>query len=127
MPATTAARRGESGVVYSFIQPLGGHTNSRTNVWLVKGDGKNELVAKGPSPEDNKLLGWPTFQHEVKMQRLFNEDKMIRSMVDFIPFSATDEPMMVLAPFGQTLWNARNARPMTSSEIKWIMEGILRE
>ncbi|KAJ2984385.1 hypothetical protein NUW58_g6089 [Xylaria curta] len=125
VPATASTRRGESGAVYSFIQPLGRRANSRTNIWLIKQDGKNEFIAKGPSREDDKLLGWPAFQHELKMQRLFNEDKMIRPIVDFIPSSTTDDPMMVLAPFEQTLWDARHTRPMTTSEIKWIMEGIL--
>ncbi|KAJ8129925.1 hypothetical protein O1611_g3705 [Lasiodiplodia mahajangana] len=125
MSTTTTTRRGESNAVYSFVRPLGRHTGNRTNVWLVKRNDENEFVAKGPSPEDDKSSGWPAFQHELKMQRLFNEEKMIRRMVDFLPFSATDDPMMVLAPFGQTLWDARNARPMTTSEIKWIMEGVL--
>ncbi|KAI1429281.1 kinase-like domain-containing protein [Xylaria sp. FL1777] len=123
--AIPKTRYGESGAVYSFIQPLGRRTNSRRNVWLIKEDGKNEFIAKGPSLEDDKLSGWPNFQHEIKMQRLFKEDKMIRPMVDFIPSSDTDDPMMVLAPFEQTLWDARNARPMTASEIKWIMEGVM--
>lgn len=82
---------------------------------------ERELVAKGPSRDDDKTQGWPAFQHEVKMQRLFNDDKMIRPMLDFLPSSDIDEPMMVLKPFEQTLWDARNARPMTTAEIKWIM------
>lgn len=86
-----------------------------------------ELVAKGPSQDDDKTRGWPAFQHELKMQRLFHDDKMIRPMVDFLPSSdmADDEPMMVLKPFEQTLWEARHARPMTTAEIKWIMEGVM--
>ncbi|KAI1276325.1 kinase-like domain-containing protein [Xylaria sp. FL0933] len=123
--ASAITRLGESGKAYSFIRPLGRHTSSRPNVWLVKQDGENEFIAKGPSREDERALGWPTFHHELKMQRLFNEEKMIRPMVDFIPSSDMDDPMMVLAPFEQTLWQARNARPMTTSEIKWIMEGVL--
>ncbi|KAI8945430.1 kinase-like domain-containing protein [Xylaria longipes] len=127
MLANGATRRGESGAVYSFIEPLGENARSRRNVWLIEEEGKSnvEFIAKGPSTEDDKSLGWPAFQHELKMQRLFNKDKMIRPMVDLIPSSATDEPMMVLKPFEQTLWEARNARPMTTSEIKWIMEGVL--
>ncbi|KAI0543972.1 kinase-like domain-containing protein [Xylaria curta] len=120
-------RRGESGRVYSFIQPLGKQAGSRSSVWLVKEEGKgnNEFIAKGPSTKDDRSLKWPAFQHELKMQRLFSEDKMIRPVVDFIPSAAADEPMIVLKPFEQTLWDARNARPMTTSEIKWIMEGVL--
>ncbi|KAF2964584.1 hypothetical protein GQX73_g8984 [Xylaria multiplex] len=127
MPAPATKRRGESGTFYSFVQPLGKFAHTRKNVWLIEEDGKSdvEFVAKGPSPEDDKLLGWPAFQHELKMQRLFNEDKMIRPMVDFIPSSTTDDPMMVLKPFELTLWDARNVRPMTTPEIKWIMEGVL--
>ncbi|KAI0451570.1 kinase-like domain-containing protein [Xylaria acuta] len=125
--ANITTRRGESGAIYSFIQPLGKDARSRSNVWLVEEEGKSndELIAKGPSAEDDKSLGWPAFQHELRMQRLFSKDKMIRPIVDFIPSSTTDEPMMVLKPFEQTLWDARNARPMTTSEIKWIMEGVL--
>lgn len=61
------------------------------------------------------------------MQRLFHDDKMIRPMVDVLPSSDVDddEPMMVLKPFEQTLWEARHARPMTTAEIKWIMEGVM--
>ncbi|KAI1123695.1 kinase-like domain-containing protein [Nemania abortiva] len=125
MYTAAATRRGESNAVYSFIRPLGKRTGSRANVWLVEKDDKSEFIAKGPSPDDDKLSGWPAFQHELKMQRLFNDEKMIRRMVDFIPSSATEGPMIVLKLFEQTLWDARNARPMTTSEIKWIMEGVM--
>ncbi|KAI1170679.1 kinase-like domain-containing protein [Nemania sp. FL0916] len=116
-------RHGESGAAYSFIEPLG--TPARQNVWLVRKDGQQQFIAKGPSSGDDKLSGWPAFQHELKMQRLFKEDKMIRKMMDFIPSSDTDDPMMILAPFEKTLWEARCTRPMTTTEIKWIMEGVL--
>lgn len=123
-------RRSDSGVVYSFVAPLETNTGStlRRNLWKVWRDGNHEteLIAKGPSRDDDRTQGCPAFQHEVKMQRLFNKDKMIRPMVNFIPSSdVDDEPMMVLNPFEQTLWDARNARPMTTAEIKWIMEGVM--
>lgn len=89
-----------------------------------------EYIAKGPSRDDDRAQGWPAFQHETKMQRLFSKDKMIRPMVDFLPTSSDaggdgGEPMMVLESFEQTLWDARNARRMTAAEIKWIMAGVL--
>lgn len=122
-------RRGETGAVYEFVSPLEGDTDGTRgkNMWVVRRTGKHELefVAKGPSRGDDKTRGWPGFQHELKMQRLFNNDKMIRPMVDFIPSSDEDEPMMILKPFEQTLWDDRRARPMTTAEIKWIMEGVL--
>lgn len=122
-------RRGESGALYSFLTPL--ETNlgstSRRTLWIVQQEGKYkmELVAKGPSKDDDKTQKWPAFQHEVKMQRLFKDDKMIRPIVDFLPSSEMDEPMMVPKPFEHTLWEARNMRPMTTAEIKWVMEGVL--
>ncbi|KAK5628457.1 hypothetical protein RRF57_004172 [Xylaria bambusicola] len=128
IPTAATTRRGESGTIYSFLRPLGRHSGSRQkNVWLIKKDGKvdTEFIAKGPSSGDDKLLGWPAFQHELKMQRLFNEKRMIRPMVDFLPSSESGGPMMVLKPYEQTLWDARNTRPMTTSEVKWIMEGVL--
>lgn len=129
MLGNSKTRRGESGALYSFVAPLETDTGStpRRNIWTVWQDDEQEreLVAKGPSRDDDKTQGWPAFQHEVKMQRLFNDDKMIRPMLDFLPSSDTDEPMMVLKPFEQTLWDARNARPMTTAEIKWIMEGVM--
>ncbi|KAI0532635.1 hypothetical protein GGR58DRAFT_517579 [Xylaria digitata] len=92
MPTTATIRRGESGTFYSFVQPLGKLAHSRTNVWLIEEEGKSdvEFVAKGPSPEDDELLGWPAFQHELKMQRLFNEDKMIRPMMENIGITGFD-------------------------------------
>lgn len=125
----STTRHGESGALYSFVTPLERNTGSisRRTLWIVQQEGKQkaELIAKGPSKDDDQTQGWPAFQHEVKMQRLFNEDKMIRPMIDFLPSSDTDEPMMVLKPFGHTLWEARNMRPMTTPEVKWIMEGVL--
>lgn len=90
-----------------------------------EGKQEKEFVAKGPSKDDEKTQGWPAFRHEVKMQRLFNNDRMIRPMVDFLPSSDMDEPIMILKPFEQTLWDARNTRAMTTAEIKWTMEGVL--
>lgn len=117
-------------ILRRVVAPLDTNTGSpsRRNLWKVWRDGNREmaLVAKGPSKDDDRAQGWPAFQHEVNMQRLFNEDKMIRPMVDFLPSSdVDDEPMMVLNAFEQTLWDARNARPMTTAEIKWIMEGVM--
>lgn len=132
MVGSSKTRRGDSGAVYSFVAPLEtntGSSTSRRNLWKVcrDDDPKRELVAKGPSKDDNRAQGWPAFQHEVKMQRLFKEDKLIRPMIDFLPNSDVDndEPMMVLNPFEQTLWDARHRRPMTTAEIKWIMEGVM--
>ncbi|KAL1851584.1 hypothetical protein Plec18170_006404 [Paecilomyces lecythidis] len=50
---------------------------------------------------------------------------MTRRLVDYIPDSEPGGPMMVLEAFTDTLWEARNARPFTMNEIKWIMKGIL--
>ncbi|KAG5302212.1 serine/threonine protein kinase [Histoplasma ohiense] len=63
--------------------------------------------------------------HEVEMQRLFKDDQMIRPMVDFVPSSEPGGPLMILKPFEQTLWEARNTRPFSVPEIKWIMKGVL--
>jgi hypothetical protein len=82
-------------------------------------------VAKAPSNEDNEVLNWPAFQHEVNMQRLFAEDPMIRPMVDYVPKTEVTKPMMILKPFQKTLWDARTTRPFTTQEIKWIMKGVL--
>lgn len=59
------------------------------------------------------------------MQKLFTKDPMIRRLVDYIPDSEPGGLMMVLEAFTDTLWEARNARPFTMNEIKWIMKGVL--
>lgn len=128
----SVTRRGESGALYTFLTQLEKSTGnySQSTLWIVQtgqqeGKQERELIAKGPSKDDKKARRWPAFQHEVKMQRLYKDDKMIRPMVDFLPSSETEEPMMILKPFEHTLWEARNMRPMTTAEIKWIMEGVL--
>lgn len=115
-------RHGESGALYLFIiQSETGVTNvSRKNLRIVWQDSEQdrELVAKEPFKDDDKTQRWPAFQHEVKMQQLYKDDKMIRPMVNFLPSSDIDEPMTVLKPFKQTIWDARDTRPMTTAEIK---------
>ncbi|KAK9770757.1 putative Protein kinase domain-containing protein [Seiridium cardinale] len=129
MLTSGVTREGESGTVYSFIKPLMVHArqSAKSSLWIITRatPRPTDYMAKGPSVEDDKSRNWPSFQHELKMQRLFIEDKLIRRMVDYLPSSGNDEPAMVLEPFEQTLWDCRNARPMTTPEIKWIMEGVL--
>lgn len=50
---------------------------------------------------------------------------MIRRLVDYVPESEPAGPMLVLEAFTDSLWDARNARPFTTKEIKWIMKGVL--
>lgn len=91
--------RGESSTIYQLVNPLGKQTrgSGTTNVWKVISDSgtKAEFVAKGPSNEDDKSRNWPAFQNEVKMQRLFALDRMIRRMLNFVPASELGRPMMI--------------------------------
>lgn len=50
---------------------------------------------------------------------------MLRKLVDFVPDSESTPPLMVLEPMPTTLWEARNMRPLTQQEIKWVMKGVL--
>ncbi|GLB07481.1 hypothetical protein AtubIFM57258_002822 [Aspergillus tubingensis] len=59
------------------------------------------------------------------MQILFAQDSMIRRLVDYVPESEPAGPMLVLEAFTDSLWDARNARPFTTKEIKCIMKGVL--
>ncbi|EER40039.1 conserved hypothetical protein [Histoplasma capsulatum var. duboisii H88] len=81
---------------------------------IIKYEMKNAIIMRQNS-----------FMHEVEMQKLFKDDQMIRPMVDFVPSSEPGGPLMILKPFEQTLWEARNTRPFSVPEIKWIMKGVL--
>ena len=50
---------------------------------------------------------------------------MIQALVDYIPDSEPGRPMMVPEAFTNSLWEGRNARPLTTKEIKWIMKVVL--
>ncbi|QKX61001.1 uncharacterized protein TRUGW13939_08147 [Talaromyces rugulosus] len=100
------------------------------NVWLALDDSKPnvEYVVKRPPGDDDDTSSsnaLSAFRHELEMQRLFAKDPMIRALVDYIPDSEPSGPMMVLEAFTDSLWDARNARPFTTKEIKWIVKGIL--
>ncbi|KAK3298002.1 uncharacterized protein B0H64DRAFT_474018 [Chaetomium fimeti] len=71
--------RGESGAGYRLVHPLGRPT---ANVWKAvhESDDHSEVVAKGPSKDDDEASNWPAFQHETKMQRLFSKDPLIRHL-----------------------------------------------
>ena len=121
--------RGETNTTYRLLTPLGKpcRDSNTSNIWKAIDDSSNafEYVAKGPPSDDDENKNWPAFQHELSMQRLFAQDKFIRSMVDLVPVSQPGGPLMILKPFQMTLWEARSARRMTIKEIKWIMEGCL--
>ncbi|OJD28504.1 hypothetical protein ACJ73_00103, partial [Blastomyces percursus] len=122
--------RGEKGTRYRLVRPLGTQIRGKKpTVWLVVDESNNsaEYVVKRP-PDDTSNVAEPSsdallaFKHELEMQRLFEKDSMIRTLVDFIPESEHGGPMMVLEAFTDSLWEARNARPFTAKEIKWIMK-----
>lgn len=120
---------GEKGIRYRFVCPLGTQIRGKKpTVWLAV-DAANaaaEYVAKGlPDDTESPADALLAFKHELKMQRLFEKDPMIRTLVDFIPDSEPGGPMMILEVFTDSLWEARNARPFTATEIKWIMKGVL--
>lgn len=120
---------GESGGKYGLVRPLGTQLpDYRANTWVaVKNlEKEEEYVAKGPlRSKDGKDVAASAFAHEVEMQRLFKDDQMVRPMVDYVPSSEPGGPLMILKPFEQTLWEARNTRPFSVPEIKWIMKGVL--
>jgi hypothetical protein len=100
---------------------------SAPNVWKAVNDANDseQFVIKEPSSDDGATLNWPAFQHEVEMQKLFKDSAHVRPTVDFVPFSATIQPKMVLQGFEKTLWTARNRRRLTGDEIKWIMKAVI--
>jgi hypothetical protein len=120
--------QGESGRMYRLLSPLFAQVSKNaSNVWRAvdEQDESLEFVVKEPSPHDDASLDWPLFQHEVQMQRRFSKSPFIRQMVDFIPRSNSTRTMMVLQAFEKSLWTARNKRPLTMDEIKWIMKAVL--
>ncbi|KAF2436215.1 kinase-like protein [Tothia fuscella] len=103
---------GESGRKYRLAEPLFAQTSSTPpRVWKAvdEEDGKREFVVKEP----------------IQMQNQFKESPFIRKMLDYIPQSVSNKPMMVLQAFERSLWNARNRRELTINEIKWIMKAVL--
>ena len=121
--------RGESGVIYQLVRPLREPIEGeKPNVWVAVDDStrRNEYVVKQPfESRDGSSRNLAAFEHELDMQRLFMADPMIRSLMDYIPNSEPDGPMMVFEPFRKTLWNARTTRSFSTQEIKWIMKSIL--
>jgi hypothetical protein len=123
-----ACVQGESGRQYRVLSPLFAQVSKNpSNVWKAvdEQDESLEFVIKGPSHYDDVSLDWPLFRHEVQMQRRFSKSPFIRQMVDFIPHSNSTQAMMVLQAFEKSLWTARNKRPLTIDEIKWIMKAVL--
>ncbi|RMZ76154.1 hypothetical protein DV738_g5124, partial [Chaetothyriales sp. CBS 135597] len=119
---------GQSGRTYQLICPLGTQGgNDFPNVWKAVDDANDdeEFVVKSPSSDDDETHGWPLFQHEFEMQKLFGDSPFVRKMVDFVPPAPNQEPLLVLQAFEKTLWDARWQRPMTTDEIKWIMKAVL--
>lgn len=124
--------RGESGVKYRLVSSLGTQIRGRApNVWLAVDNSNSAIqyIVKRPSMNDvadeSSSNAFPAFNYELDMQRTFLHDPMIRKLVDYIPDSESGGPMMVLEAFTNSLWEARNARPFTAKEIKWIMKGVL--
>ncbi|PYH29033.1 kinase-like protein [Aspergillus neoniger CBS 115656] len=108
--------QGERGTRYRLVRPLGTPARDKpSNVWLAIDDSRPdaEYVIKIP-PGDNNHNG-----------KLFAKGSMIRRLVDYVPESELAGPMMVFEAFTDSLWDARNARPFTTKEIKWIMKGVL--
>ncbi|PWY95784.1 kinase-like protein [Aspergillus sclerotioniger CBS 115572] len=93
------------------------------NVWLAQDNANPEIkyILKRPSEDkphtkESHITALTAFTHELEMQKLFAQEPMIRSLVDYIPDSEPTGPMMVLEA---------NTRPFTTTEIKWIMKGVL--
>ncbi|GKZ91495.1 hypothetical protein CBS63078_6349 [Aspergillus niger] len=122
--------QGEAGRRYRLVRPLGTVRGKSCNVWLGLDDSKPdaEYIMKRPLADQNEE-SWSgalsAFKHELEMQRLFAKDPMIRKLVDYVPESEPSGLMMVLEAFTDSLWDARNMRPFTTKEIKWIMKGVL--
>lgn len=119
--------QGESGKRYRIDTPLSSH--KYCHVWSAV-DEENEnhhVVIKQPRHGDDKCHNWPSFQHEVRMQRRFRNAPFIRPMIDYIPACPKNQlpPKMVLQGFEKTLWTARLRRALTRDEIKWIMKDVL--
>ncbi|GCB28250.1 hypothetical protein AAWM_11135 [Aspergillus awamori] len=99
--------QGEGGRRYRLVRPLGTPVRGGKgrNVWLGLDDSKPdaESIMKRP-PADQNEESW---------------------LIDYVPESEPSGPMMVLEAFTDSLWDARNVRPFTTKEIKWIMNGVL--
>lgn len=119
---------GRSGRIYRLLDPLGSRrSDAVSNIWRAvnEADELKHVVVKGPSKYDQKSLGWPLFQHEFQMQKLFEGSTFVRQMTDFVLPTTNQEPVIMLQVFEKTLWAARMQRPMTDNEIKWIMKAVL--
>jgi hypothetical protein len=119
---------GDSGQSYTLICPLTSlKAQSYQNVWKAVNstNEREEVVIKAPSNYDDRTAGYPAFSHELEMQRRFRDSPLIRGLIDFIPGDDTNAPKMVLQGFEETLWAARNRRPFSKDEIKWVMHGVL--
>ncbi|WQF87054.1 hypothetical protein CDEST_12068 [Colletotrichum destructivum] len=86
------AFRGERGLTYRLVRPLG--SDSRNNVWYAVDASRetSQYIAKGPSDGDDKSREWPAFQHELDMQKLYVKAPTIRELVDFVPSSEWPVP-----------------------------------
>ncbi|PGH31044.1 serine/threonine protein kinase [[Emmonsia] crescens] len=117
---------GKRGQTYVLLDPLIQRKGRRCHVWSAstETDETDQFVIK--QPDENDGPGWPNFTKEVQMQEYFRNSKHLRRMLDMIPPSSDSEPsMMVLEPFGKSLWDARMTRPLSTGEIRSVMRGVL--
>lgn len=117
---------GKRGQTYVLLDPLVQRRGKRCHVWSAstETDETDQVVIKQTDNSDGP--GWPNFTKEMQMQEYFRNSKHIRRMLDVIPpSSGAEPPMMVLEPFGKTLWDARMTRPLSTGEIRSVMKGIL--
>ncbi|KAK2830997.1 hypothetical protein FQN49_007106 [Arthroderma sp. PD_2] len=129
MSTSGSTCRGESGTKYRLARPLGTQIPGKIpNVWLAIDDSNaTEYVARQPpmDSDGDEARSFSAFKHELGMQKLFAKEPMIRPLVDYVPDSEPGGPMIILEAFTDSLWEARNARPFTTQEIKCIMKGVL--
>ncbi|KAK2814071.1 hypothetical protein FQN50_000475 [Emmonsiellopsis sp. PD_5] len=117
---------GKRGQTYVLLDPLVQRKGKRCHVWSAstETDVTDQFVIK--QPDDNDGPGWPNFKKELRMQEYFRKSKHIRRMLDVIPPSSDSEPpMIVLEPFGKSLWDSRMTRPLSTGEIRSVMRGVL--
>ncbi|KAK8159574.1 hypothetical protein IWX90DRAFT_508083 [Phyllosticta citrichinensis] len=123
---------GESGLQYLLTDNLAGLEG---HVWIAK-DARNKnsswFIVKQPKwPYINKAGSWAErlreFEHEVKMNEIFQGAKYIRQQADTIkPTSEDDPPRMVLEAMWDSVGRVHTARLFTRKEIKAMMKTTLQ-
>jgi len=117
---------GESGLTYKLTRPLVQRATATPHVWAAVNTTDETILYIIKQPASGTEWNIRSFRKEIQLHKTFNDCSFIRRQVDLIPPQLnSDPPRMVLEPFENTLWGARNIRRFTRKEIKRIMKSTL--